>query len=38
MIVIDWKLLDPENKALICFGGFKRILLTLVSECTIAVR
>ena len=24
MIVADWKLLDPQDKALICGGGFKR--------------
>lgn len=25
MIVIHWQLFDPEDKALICEGGFKKV-------------
>jgi hypothetical protein len=38
VIVTHRKLLDLEEKALICGGGFKRIWLTLVSECSTALR
>lgn len=38
VIVVDRRWLDPQDEALICGGGFKRIWLTSVSECTVSVR